>query len=90
MLKLIRTIWIVILTVLATLFCVQNLATIEVAFLTWSFAAPRALIFFVLLLAGFVLGLLAHALRPRAKHAQANRPSPALQTGTHAPPQDTT
>lgn len=69
MFKLLRTIGIVLLTMLATLFCVQNLATIEVAFLTWSIAAPRALIFLVLLAAGFVLGFLAHALRPRSTPA---------------------
>jgi len=67
MFKLLRMIGVVLLTMLATLFCVQNLTTIEVAFLTWSIAAPRALIFFVLLITGFVLGFLSHALRPRSK-----------------------
>ena len=81
MLKLLRTIGVVLLTMLATLFCVQNLTTIEVAFLTWSIAAPRALIFFVLLAAGFVLGFLSHALRPRSepKPSANAAPSPVSQ-----------
>jgi uncharacterized integral membrane protein len=81
MFKLIRTIWIVFLSVAATLFCVQNLATIEVAFLTWSIAAPRALIFFILLAVGFMLGFLMQALRPRQKpepRAYAPPPRPPL------------
>ncbi|MEZ5956184.1 MAG: hypothetical protein R3C27_03085 [Hyphomonadaceae bacterium] len=78
MLKLLRTLGIVLLTALATLFCVQNLTTIEVAFLTWSIAAPRALIFFVLLTTGFILGFLGHALRPRSKPRQPDAPQPPL------------
>jgi uncharacterized integral membrane protein len=85
MFKLIRTIWIVFLSVTATLFCVQNLATIEVAFLTWSISAPRAVIFFVLLTAGFMLGFLANALRPQSKpKAAAMTPPPPPSQGPDA------
>lgn len=80
MLRLIRTFILVLLTVAATLFCVQNLATIEVAFLTWSIAAPRALIFFTLLAVGFSLGFLASVLRPRKK------PQPLPETASLTPP----
>ncbi|MEZ5971063.1 MAG: hypothetical protein R3C31_04575 [Hyphomonadaceae bacterium] len=76
MFKLLRTLGIVLLTVLATLFCVQNLTTIEVAFLTWSIAAPRALIFFMLLATGFILGFVTHALRPSGKSHPPTGPSP--------------
>jgi uncharacterized integral membrane protein len=64
MLGLLRTIFLVVISVLATVFVIQNLATIEVAFLTWSFAAPRAVIFVLLLSTGLLVGYLLHALRP--------------------------
>lgn len=77
MFKLIRTIWIILLTAAATLFCVQNLTTIEIVFISWSIAAPRALVFFILLAVGFVVGFLAHALRPRQPDAPPTpRPAP--------------
>lgn len=72
MLGLIRTIALVLLSVLATVFVIQNLATVEVAFLTWSFAAPRAVIFVLLIGSGLLAGYLLHALRPK----QRTRPPP--------------
>jgi uncharacterized integral membrane protein len=65
MLGLIRTVALVLLTILATIFFVQNLATIEVAFLTWSFAAPRAIIFLLLFAIGLAMGYLLRTFRPR-------------------------
>ena len=67
MLGLLRTLALVVITALATIFFVQNLSTTEVAFLTWAIAAPRAFIYFVLFCAGAIVGYLVHALR-KHKH----------------------
>jgi lipopolysaccharide assembly protein A len=64
LLNLLRTIGLVIVAVVATVFLVQNLATIEVAFLTWSIAAPRAVVFLIVFGLGLVTGYLLRALRP--------------------------
>jgi uncharacterized integral membrane protein len=78
MLGLIRTVALVLLTIVAAIFFVQNLATIEVAFLTWSFAAPRAIIFLLLFAIGLAMGYLLRAFRPRsaprAAGAEAEKP----------------
>ncbi|NJO34286.1 MAG: DUF1049 domain-containing protein [Rhodospirillales bacterium] len=64
-----RTGLLVAITILSTIFVIQNLASVEVSFLTWSIVAPRAAVFALLLLLGLVAGYLLHAiqmaLRPR-------------------------
>ena len=67
MLSLIRTIGLVVIAMVATIFFVQNLATIEVAFLTWSISAPRAFIFLMVFGMGAIAGYLLGALRPRRR-----------------------
>ncbi len=62
-----RTIAVVAIAVVTTLFCVQNLAATEVAFLTWSVSAPRALVFALIFLSGLAMGALLVSLRPRRK-----------------------
>jgi uncharacterized integral membrane protein len=65
MLGLIRTIALVVVVIVATAFFIQNLATTEVVFLTWSIAAPRAVVFFLIFVLGWVAGYLTSAIRPR-------------------------
>ena len=65
MLSLVRTIGLAVIAIVATVFFVQNLATIEVAFLTWSISAPRAFIFLLVFGTGLIAGYLLSALRPR-------------------------
>lgn len=65
MLGLVRAIGLVVFAIIAVTFLVQNLATIEVAFLTWSISAPRAVVFVMLFVAGLMAGYLLRALRPR-------------------------
>jgi uncharacterized integral membrane protein len=65
MFKWLRTIALVVITVLVTIFSVQNLASTEVVFLTWSVNAPRALIYFLLFALGLATGFLIRALRPK-------------------------
>ncbi|MGE3142767.1 MAG: DUF1049 domain-containing protein [Hyphomonadaceae bacterium] len=67
MLQLFRTILLVLITVLTTIFVVQNLATTEVAFLTWSIAAPRAVVLLALFGLGLLFGYLLRALWPRRR-----------------------
>ncbi|MBI1252317.1 MAG: DUF1049 domain-containing protein [Alphaproteobacteria bacterium] len=74
MLAFIRTVFLIAITALVTIFIVQNLATIEIAFLTWAFAAPRALVFLLVFTAGVIVGLLLYALRPRRKRETASLP----------------
>ena len=40
------------------LFTLQNIATVEVSFLVWTMAMPRALLLFLLFGAGILVGLL--------------------------------
>lgn len=79
---LLRGILIGLIALIALVFVVQNLATIEVAFLTWSFAAPRAFVFVLLFALGLVAGYLAHAVR-----AQLRRAKQAAGAVAKAPPQ---
>jgi uncharacterized integral membrane protein len=65
LLSLVRTIGLAVIAIVATVFFVQNLATIEVAFLTWSISAPRAFIFLLVFGTGLIAGYLLSALRPR-------------------------
>ena len=76
MLKWLRTLALVAITVLVTIFSVQNLASTEVAFLTWSINAPRALIYFLLFALGLATGFLIRALWPKRPPA-APKPAPA-------------
>lgn len=66
MIGLFRTISLIVITVLVTIFFIQNLATAEVAFLTWSIAAPRSVIFALIFALGWAAGFLVHALSPRS------------------------
>jgi len=71
MLGLARTIALIAVAIVAVVFLIQNLATIEVAFLTWSIAAPRAIVFALLFAAGLLAGYLLNALRRKAPRSKA-------------------
>jgi uncharacterized integral membrane protein len=51
-----------LLIIAALIFAVQNFATVEIQFLFWSFALPRALMILILLGIGFIIGLLFYSL----------------------------
>ena len=51
-----------LLIIAALIFAVQNFATVEIQFLFWSFALPRALMILLLLGIGFIIGLLFYSL----------------------------
>jgi uncharacterized integral membrane protein len=65
MFGLIRTVALVVIAIVVTAFFLQNFATTEVAFLTWSIVAPRAVVFLIVFGFGFAAGFLMHALSPR-------------------------
>ena len=46
-------------------FAIQNMATVELQFLFWSFSAPRVFIFGLILLTGFLMGFLISGLSRR-------------------------
>jgi len=58
----IKSILSLLLIIAALIFAVQNFTTVEIQFLVWSFALPRALMIFILLGIGFVVGLLFYSL----------------------------
>lgn len=76
MFRWLRTLALVAITVLVTIFSVQNLASTEVVFLTWSIHAPRALIYFLLFALGLATGFLIRALQPKRQPAAAKPPPP--------------
>lgn len=52
---------------LAVLFLVQNVGTMEVRFLVWSFFLPRSLLLFIVLALGIVAGWFWHSLSLRRR-----------------------
>ncbi len=48
--------------ILIVLFAIQNVEVVDIRFLLWGFSLPRAVLVFVLLGIGFLLGLLVASL----------------------------
>ena len=69
MFGLIRTVALIAIAIVAATFFMQNFATTEVAFLTWSIVAPRAVVFLIVFGFGFAAGYLLHALSSRKQAA---------------------
>lgn len=65
-------------------FAVQNVADVEVQFLIWSFALPRAILIVVVFALGMLIGWILHSLRirkrPPAAPADGARP-PGVASG---------
>jgi uncharacterized integral membrane protein len=53
-----KTLFTIVLICLVVLFAVQNAAVVEIQFLLWSFAMPRALMVALLLSIGIIIGIL--------------------------------
>jgi uncharacterized integral membrane protein len=66
-LDLLRTAFIVLVASALTIFVLQNFDTMNVTFLGWSGEAPRALIVFISVFVGVVLGWIIRGDPPRAK-----------------------
>jgi uncharacterized integral membrane protein len=54
----------VALMIFVAVFALQNVATVELTFLLWSFSLPRAIMVLVVLAVGFIVGWLLRSLRP--------------------------
>ena len=67
-----------VLATLIVLFAVQNAEPVEFRFLIWTFALSRALVMFILLTIGVVLGWMMHAVS-----AYRERKQPAQEGGLH-------
>jgi uncharacterized integral membrane protein len=48
-------------------FSIQNIASVEIQFLLWSFSIPRALLIIILLGVGFVIGMLFYSIAFRRR-----------------------
>ena len=70
---------------LIVLFAVQNAEPVEFRFLIWTFALSRALMMFILLAIGVLLGWSLHALssyRDRRQHRHSAETAAGARTGT--------
>ena len=80
----IRPVVSIVLIGLVLVFAVQNVADVEVQFLIWSFALPRAILIVVVFALGMLIGWVLHSLRRRklggAAPPEAARP-PAAWNG---------
>jgi putative membrane protein len=56
-----KLIFVLMLTSLAVLFIMQNVAAVEIQFLFWSIQMSRALLMFLLLAIGIVIGWFLHS-----------------------------
>ena len=53
---------------LVLLFTLQNMEFVTITFLFWQFSLPRAMLFFLLLIAGIISGWVLRGIAKRAKH----------------------
>lgn len=56
--KQVKTISLLVLIGLVAILALQNVASVEVQFLAWSMTMPRAILVLVVLIVGFVAGLI--------------------------------
>jgi putative membrane protein len=54
----IKSIISLLLIIAVLIFSIQNIASVEIQFLLWSFSTPRALLIVILLGIGFIIGML--------------------------------
>jgi uncharacterized integral membrane protein len=72
-----RPILLVVLLGAILVFAIQNVADVEVQFLLWSFAMPRAILIMVVFALGVLLGWLLHSLH-RRRHFEPTPPERRL------------
>ena len=51
-----------LLIIAVLIFSIQNIASVEIQFLLWSFSIPRALLIVILLGIGFIIGMLFYSI----------------------------
>ena len=73
-----RPILLVVLVGLVLVFAVQNVANVEVQFLIWSIAMPRAILIAVVFALGVLIGWILHGLRRRRRQGADSAEQPGL------------
>jgi putative membrane protein len=63
----IKSIISLLLIIAVLIFSIQNIASVEIQFLLWSFSTPRALLIVILLGIGFIIGMLFYSIVFRRK-----------------------
>ena len=63
----IKSIISLLLIIAVLIFSIQNIAAVEIQFLLWSFALPRALLIMILLGVGFIIGILFYSIAFRRR-----------------------
>ena len=58
----IKSIISLLLIIAVLIFSIQNIASVEIQFLLWSFSIPRALLIVILLGIGFIIGMLFYSI----------------------------
>jgi putative membrane protein len=58
----IKSIISLLLIIAVLIFSIQNIASVEIQFLLWSFSIPRALLIVILLSIGFIIGMLFYSI----------------------------
>jgi putative membrane protein len=58
----IKSIISLLLIIAVLIFSIQNIASVEIQFLLWSFSIPRALLIMILLGIGFIIGMLFYSI----------------------------
>ena len=66
----IKSIISLLLIIAVLIFSIQNIASVEIQFLLWSFSIPRALLIVILLGIGFIIGMLFYSIAFRRKRAR--------------------
>jgi putative membrane protein len=56
-----------LLIIAVLIFSIQNIASVEIQFLLWSFSIPRALLIVILLGIGFIIGMMFYSIVFRRK-----------------------
>jgi uncharacterized integral membrane protein len=60
----------IIFSILAIIFIVQNIQTVDVTFLAWTITMSRALMLLIILLIGFILGWAVGGIRRRRRDSE--------------------
>lgn len=72
-----RPILLIILIGIGVVFAIQNVADVEVQFLLWSIALPRAILILAVLALGMLIGWILHGVHVRRRQ----EPSPPVRRG---------
>jgi putative membrane protein len=70
----IRPFILIVLIAIAMIFAIQNVAEVEVQFLLWSVALPRAIMILVVLAVGMLIGWILHSVHIRRQKSRNESP----------------